>query len=232
MLGEYRSELDITDRWRDSTSPAWPLMRGRALAALGREREVMDLLRSMGEASVGSIAEHQLRIATELSVHGHSTAAVQVAESILARLEPGAGGGSESAAYVARANRLLGRKDAERVALERIVQSETDTLAKLEAAGRIAVLLADTAAAERIDGILAAESNVPLRDPWIRGAQIMARAHIAAGFGRRGQAVALLEEARARGMLDLGSSHAFHEDLLLAPLRGFPPFDALLLPDD
>ena len=33
-------------------------------------------------------------------------------------------------------------------------------------------------------------------------------------------------------MLDLGSSHAFHADLLLAPLRGYPPFDALLKPDN
>ena len=62
--------------------------------------------------------------------------------------------------------------------------------------------------------------------------QILARAHIAAGLGRREQAVALLQEASARGMLDLGSSHAFHADLLLAPLRGYPPFDALLMPDN
>jgi hypothetical protein len=33
-------------------------------------------------------------------------------------------------------------------------------------------------------------------------------------------------------MLELGSSHVFHLDLLLAPLRGYPPFDALLEPDD
>jgi hypothetical protein len=33
-------------------------------------------------------------------------------------------------------------------------------------------------------------------------------------------------------MIDLGSSHAFHIDLLLAPLRGYPPFEALLEPDN
>jgi hypothetical protein len=60
----------------------------------------------------------------------------------------------------------------------------------------------------------------------------LARAHIAAGFGRREQAVALLQDASARGMLELGSSHVFHADLLLAPLRGYPPFDALLEPDN
>jgi hypothetical protein len=94
------------------------------------------------------------------------------------------------------------------------------------------VLQADTAKAETIDGILAEDSNQPLRSPRVRGALILARAHIAAGLGRREQAVALLREASARGMFDLGSCHEFHTDLLLAPLRGYPPFDALLKPDN
>jgi hypothetical protein len=155
-----------------------------------------------------------------------------VAESVLTRLELGASADSERAENIAWANRLLGRKEAERGALEHIVRADADTLMKLQAAARIAVLLADTAAAERIDGILAEESAVPLRDPWVRGAQILARAHIAAGFGRGERAVDLLQEASARGMLDLGPSHAFHIDLLLAPLRGYPPFEALLRPDN
>ena len=185
----------------------------------------------MAEASVDTVAERQLRIATELWIHGHRGAAAALAESVLVRLEIGAHQ-SQRAGAIAWANRLLGRKERERAALELVVRGAADTLAKLAAAARIAVLLADTAAAERIDGILAGESNVPLRSPWVRGAQILARAHIAAGLGRRERAVALLQEARERGMLELGSSHAFHEDLLLAPLRGYPPFDALLIPDN
>ena len=66
MLGEYRSELAITDRWRDSASRVWQVVRGRALGALGREREVFELFGSMAEASVDTVAERQLRIATEL----------------------------------------------------------------------------------------------------------------------------------------------------------------------
>ena len=54
----------------------------------------------------------------------------------------------------------------------------------------------------------------------------------ARGSNPREQAVALLKEASGRGMLELGPSHAFHIDLLLAPLRGYPPFEALLTPDD
>ena len=133
MLGDYDAELDITHRWRDSTSRDWQVVRGRALAGLGRERNAMELLRSTAGAPADSVAERQLGIATELSVHGHPGVAVVVAESVLSRLELGAGAGSERAENIAWANRLLGRKEAERGALERIVRAGADTLRKLQA---------------------------------------------------------------------------------------------------
>jgi hypothetical protein len=232
MLGEYRAELDITDRWRDSTSRAWRIVRGRALGALGREREAMELFRRTAGASEDSVASQQLAIATELWAHGLSRTAEAMAESVLSRVEPGRDIVPKQAENIAGANRLLGRKEGEREALAQIVGNSSNTLAGLEASARIAVLLADTVRAEEIDALLAEESSRPLRNPWVRGAQILARARIAAGLGRREQAVALLQEASARGMLDLGPSHAFHIDLQLAPLRGYPPFEALLTPDD
>jgi hypothetical protein len=51
-------------------------------------------------------------------------------------------------------------------------------------------------------------------------------------LGRRERAVAFLRDAVVRGMLPLGASHTFHADPLLAGLRGYPPFDALLVPDN
>ena len=146
-----------------------------------------------------------------------------IAESILVRLELSADSDWVREQNIAWANRLLGRPAREREALERMVRSDADTLPKLEALGRIAILSADTVKAARIDSILAAESNRPLMNPKVRGAWILARARIAAGLGRREQAVALLKEASARGMLQLGPSHTFHADPLLAPLRGYPP---------
>jgi DNA-binding SARP family transcriptional activator/TolB-like protein len=232
MQGHYLEEVDITNRWRDSTDWAWRTTRGRALGALGREHEALELLQSMTASSIDSAALPGLTMATELAVHGHSRAAMAVAESILVRLELGPGLDSSRARHIALANRLLGRKDQERLALQLIARRDPDTLARLEARARIAVLLADTAQAERIDSILAEQSNHPLRTPRVRGAQILARAHIAAGLGQREQAVALLRSASARGMLDLGPSHAYHQDLLLTPLKGYAPFDALLEPDN
>ena len=197
-LGQYRAELDITERWRDSAAWEWQLVRGRALGALGREREVKKLLQSMARASADLVASQQLPIATELAAHGHPGMAMVIAESILARFELGPDTDWSGASKIALANRLLGRKESERQALERIVPSDADTLTKLEAEARIAVLLADTARAGRIDSILGEQSDRPSRSPWTRGQEILARAHIAAGFGRREQAIALLQDECSR----------------------------------
>ena len=182
--------------------------------------------------AVALSAERQLTIATELAVHGHPRAAMAIAESLLAQLELARDEYGSRASDIVWANRLLGRQEREREALERIVQSDADTLTRLQAQARIAVLLGDTAGGRRIDSVLAEHSDRPLSSPRVREAQILTRAHIAAGFGRREQAVALLRLASARAELHLGSSHVFHQDLLLTPLRGYPPFDALLKPEN
>ena len=38
MRATFGAELGITDRWRDSAAVEWQAIRGRALAALGREQ--------------------------------------------------------------------------------------------------------------------------------------------------------------------------------------------------
>jgi tetratricopeptide (TPR) repeat protein len=229
-LGEYRAELAITDRWRDSAAVEWRFTRGRALAALGREREVMALYRSTTGVAVDSVAEQQLEIASELAAHGYTGIAKAMAESLLARLQVGRGVASSRAPSIAWANRLLGRPEAEREALERVALGTADTVELLETRARVAVLRADTAEAARVDSALAEQSDRPLRAPWARGRLLLARARLAAGFGRREDAVARLHEATARGHISDGGTLAFHRDLLLLPLRGYPPFDALLRP--
>jgi hypothetical protein len=230
MLGGYGMELEITDRWRDSSDPDWQEARARALAGLGLEAEGLEMFHSLSAGSLESAAGPVLTMAAEFAAHGHPRMALALAESLLVRLEVEPD--STLSASVAEANLLLGRVNPERRALERVVRSVTDTGSRLRAQARIAVLLADTAVAQRVDSILAGMSSRPLRNPWVRGAQILSRAHIAAGFGRREQAVELLRDATRRGMVYSGTAHAFHADPLLAPLRGYPPFDALLKPDD
>ena len=210
----------------------WQVVRGRALSALGREREVMELLRSTARGSADLVAVPQLTIATSSRLTGIAAAAMAVAESILARLELRARHG-----LGARAEYRLG-EPAARSDGAGAGSARADCPERCRHAGQAGSERPDRGAArrhcqaERIDSILARAEQPPLEEPTVRGPQILARAHIAAGFGRREQAVALLRDASARGLLELGSSHAFHADPLLAPLRGYPPFDALLKPDN
>jgi hypothetical protein len=227
MLGRHQAELEITDRWRDSAATIWPYLRGNALAAMGREREVLELFQSLIARPIDEVVGPLLKMASELAVHGHHRTAAAIAESVLVRLE-GLSVDSGRSKDVAWADRLLGRRNEELVALERMAPDEND----LDRLARIAVLRGDTAEADRIDSILAEQGREPLRSPGVRGNRLLARAHIAAGLGRRAQAVDRLREAVAHGEFWGGAFFTFHHDVLLAPLRGYPPFDALLKPDD
>jgi tetratricopeptide (TPR) repeat protein len=228
MLGQYRAELEVTDRWRDSAADFWPYLRARALAALGRDREVPELLQGLMERPREDGSRAFLGIAEELAVHGEQETAMALAESVMIRQRSAAGADSARAKEMAQANRLLGRTREELAALERVPWGRDD----LDVLGRIAVLRADTAEADRIDSVLAQQSREPLRSATVRGAQLLARARIAVGLGRREQAVARLREAVAGGEFPGGPYYAFHSDPLLAPLRGYAPFEALLRPRD
>jgi hypothetical protein len=228
MTGDYREELAITDRWRDSAAGEWREMRGRALAALGREREVKELL-ATGDTALESFAGEWLRNAAELAAHGHPRTATALAESVLTRLqlEPDTGWVLRSLVEV---DRLLGRPEHERSVLEQIASAGIDTLDGLEVRARIALLSGDTAQAERIYSGLAEWSSQPLMAPWLRTSLILVRARMAAGLGRREEAVDLLRTPR--GGVYGASPAEYHFDPLLAPLRGYPPFEALLKPDN
>jgi hypothetical protein len=226
MTGEYRSELAITERWRDSAAGEWREIRGRALAALGREQEVRELL-ATGDSALESFAGEWLRLAAELAAHGHPRTATAMAESVLTRLElePDTGWVLGSLLEV---DRLLGRPEHERSVLERIAGTGLDSLDGLDVRARIAVLSGDTAQAERIYTGLAEWSSLPLMGPLLRSSLILVRARMAAGLGRREEAVALLRIPKA----GISSPVEYHSDPLLAPLRGYPPFEAFLKFDD
>jgi DNA-binding SARP family transcriptional activator len=222
MTGEHESELAITDRWRDSADGVWREVRARTLAALGREREVRELL-TTGDTALEAFAAEWLRIAAELAAHGHQRTATAMAESVMTRLklEPDTGWVLGSLLEV---DRLLGRPEHERSVLERIASTGLDSFAGLDVRGRIALLSGDTAQAEMIYRGLAEWSSRPLMGPSLRSSLILVRARMAAGLGRREEAVALLQIPKA----GISSSSEHHFDPLLAPLRGYPPFEAFL----
>jgi DNA-binding SARP family transcriptional activator len=226
MTGEYGPELAITDRWRDSAAGEWRAVRSRALAALGRERELRELL-ARGDSGLESFASEWLSIAAELAAHRHRRTATAMAESVLTRLELEPDTGRVVGSLV-QVHRLLGRSEHELNALERIARTDLDTLDRLEVRARIAVLSGDTVQAERIYSGLAEWSSQPLMGPTLRGSLFLAQARIAAGLGRREEAVELLQSPTTI----FSSPAEYHSDLLLAPLRGYPPFEALLKSDN
>ncbi len=226
MTGEYRSELAITDRWRDSAAGEWREVRKRALAALGREREVRELL-ATGDSALESFASEWLSVAAELAAHGHQRTAMAMAESVLTRLElePDTGWVLGSLIEV---DRLLGRPEHERSVLQRIARTGLDSLDGLDVRATIALLSGDTAQAERIYRDLAEWSSRPLMAPSLRSSLILVRARMAAGLGRREEAVALLRVPK----VGISSSSEYHFDPQLAPLWGYPPFEAFLKFDE
>jgi DNA-binding SARP family transcriptional activator len=233
VLGRYRDELDLTERWRDSSDGRWWMIRSRATGALGREREAIELFQHLAATSIDSSAELILELATELALHGNRPVAMAVAESLLGRLKGGPPWlDSARALDIAWANRLLGKKDGERAALQRLAPSGKEDTECMDGQARLALLVGDTARAEHIDSVLAEQDREPITSPWVHGARLIARSHIQAGLGRRDQAIALLQEARNRGMIYLGAAYFAHADPLFAPLRGYPPFEALLHPND
>jgi DNA-binding SARP family transcriptional activator len=227
MTGQYHSELAIIDGWRDSASGDWREIRWRALAALGREREVMEFL-ATGDTTLETLASDWLGIAAEFAAHGHSRTATAMAESVLARLqlEPDTGWVLRSFLQV---DRLLGRPDHELGVLQQIARTSIDdSVDALDVRARIALLSGDTAQAERIYSSLAEWSSLPLMAPALRSSLIRIRARMAAGLGRREEAMELIRTPRGIGF----SSSEYHIDPLLAPLRGYPPFEAFLKFDE
>jgi DNA-binding SARP family transcriptional activator len=226
MTGEHQAELAITDGWQDSAAGEWREIRGRALAALGREREVRELL-ATGDTALESSAREWLTMAAELAAHGHPRTATAMAERVLTRLELEPDTGWVLGALL-EVDRLLGRPEHERSVLARIAGLGIDTLDGLDVWTRLAVLSGDTAEAERALNYLAEWSSRPLMTPWLRGSLSIIQARMAAALGRREDAVALLHNPRGWG----SSPAEYHLDPLLAPLRGYPPFEALLNFDD
>jgi hypothetical protein len=87
--------------------------------------------------------------------------------------------------------------------------------------GLIAARRGDITEADAMSSRLAA-----LRTPYLRGANTLARAQIAAVLGRKEEAVRLLKQSSGDGQRFM----TFHSLPDLLPLRGYPPFDAFMAP--
>jgi tetratricopeptide (TPR) repeat protein len=252
MLGDHRRELsqalDAARRFPDN--PQILATEARALAALGRSREVASLLATSTNLVPGqgwTPADVMLVAALELRAHGHAgagdTALTRTSDWLAAR--PSAEAETQGHRYrVALVSYAAGQLVVARRQLERLAGAGHSALAdspgeQWAGAGGtlgdgpdqmsyVGYLGAIAARQGDRDGALRAERSLAgVEQRYLFGRQTMWRARIRALLGEREVAVMLLRQALAQGYPHL---HALHTDPAFESLRDYPPFQEVLRP--
>jgi DNA-binding SARP family transcriptional activator/Flp pilus assembly protein TadD len=242
-VGDHRRELREARRARRQhpDEPAYLLLEGIALAALGRVREVdrvVDARLALPDQRLPRAVGFMLRIAFELRLHGHPEAAQATLERGIdwyhrrpssAIFDPAhahlPGGRREAIGYrfdYATALHYAGRHDEAEAVFRELAAQDPENVSIQGALGLLAVERGDRVEAERI-GRWLADRN----DAQLRGNHTFFRACIAAEADRREEAVLLLRQAYAQGATFWPRPHFMP---CLARLRGYEPFDALMKP--
>jgi TolB-like protein len=237
LLGQYGTELRIAEDFtrRNPNRLAGVYWETRALAALGRDKEVLrrldaaeDLPADSASLSALTTGSVDCRAASQLLAHGDSNAARAAAERALRWYHSRSAeeqSTHESRYWLTRALELHADYEPAAALLARLMSEDTADVRYLRYQGMAGVVAArrgDRVAVDSIDRALAAA-----RPPSSQNAAHY-RAAIAAVLGDRDRAVSLLR----------ASPFSEGRDYLIAPepaltlLRGYPPFEALLRPRD
>jgi tetratricopeptide (TPR) repeat protein/TolB-like protein len=245
VLGRHQDELKAVQLARHHSPGSLIVVNAelRALAALGREKEVFRLLdESRGMEREASLASVDLwggggawvfyETALELRAHGHRGAYRRVIEQALNQLRaPGARDPSATTARWQRAMVLYGaeRWEEARASYAALLAADPKNVEFLGGLGVSQARLGHSTAAAALAGRLAA-----INPPYSFGRSPFWRARIAALLGDRDGAVALLQQALARGIActyHLGPpTEDCHREMDFESLRGYGPFDELLRP--
>jgi TolB-like protein len=228
MAGRHQDELNMLRKRRtnypsNATLPARDL---RALGALGDRDAALalvdTLLRSIPGDNGSNVTGAILSGALEFEAHHGDTATARaLARKVVAWNQTHRPDAPPRARWFeeGRAWLLLGQLDSAVTYLQR-----TTGGTNLEHAGTLGVALAlrgDTARARAL-----ADSLGALQRKWLFGEHTYWQAHVMGALGDRDVAVRLLQQAIAAGQ----PKGALHFRVTLRPLRGYPPFTALLEP--
>ena len=237
-LGEHERELEAARLQRRLNPSNLGSLRHEALAlaALGRVREVNELLDELPaqrphpwRTPAAVIRETAL----ELRAHGYRAASDSVLDRALAWLDgrPVKERGSEGARRL-RLQTLYaaGRWEPAQVLAEELVREQPDSLTYQGVRGALAAQRGDRAEAAQADSVLAARSR-----PFLQGFPAYWRACIAAQLGDRPGAVRLIAQAHQEGLWLTGEFWeqpiaTLHADPCFEPLHDYPPFEQLLRP--
>jgi DNA-binding SARP family transcriptional activator/tetratricopeptide (TPR) repeat protein len=230
MLGDHEKELEVARRGRRLIPDRLETLmyEVRALAALGRISEVMQLLdeslriRSSPQWNPGLV---MYRAATELHTHHF----LEAADTALTRLrawlddlDAETAGRRDLRLLGARALYLEDRLEPAREAFLDLVAEEPGDPTCLRNLGAIAARIGDRRAAMEYDRALAS-----LDRPYLFGEHTFGRAVIAAILGEEEQALSLLQTSLSQGVY-FGPGLLADPDLAL--LGDYPPFVEFIRP--
>ncbi len=230
MLGNYSAELAEVHRGQQHYPDDLILRRqeARALIALGR----LDDLKRLVEDSLSRTAEILfnpgdvlLDSATELRAHGHreeSFAMARRAASWARARTPDAAGSPANSKVLGRALFLAEEWDEARAVFAELAAKDAKDIVATGYLGVIGARKGDRVAARA-----ASDRLRRLKQRFLFGQHTLWRAAISAQLDDKNAAVDLLREAFAQG---LDYSVWLHRHVPLEPLRGYPPFDALVRP--
>ena len=239
LLGQHGRELGEARRGR----AVYPdhmglcLFEADALIALGRLKEAHKVSQEsfLLASGMGAPGDALRDAAIELRVHGHGEMSRKMAGDAAEwySSRPAEERGREGTRHaLGCCLYLAGRWEEATTVYGELASDHPDNVAYQGALGALAVRRGDRTRALKI-----ADNLAGLNRPYLFGGHTYQRARIAALLDRKGEAVGLLREAISQGLMDVpgvsnqkGYAVAFHRDMDLELLHGYPPYEELVKP--
>jgi tetratricopeptide (TPR) repeat protein/TolB-like protein len=231
LKAEYQKELEEALKEQEifpgRIDALWD--KARALTGLGRINEVQDILDESLRFTPTAWWEKQgvlfYSIGLELRAHGHPEAASDVIEKALRWYQersPEDAQTEKNREYLGRALYVAERWDEAQELFRALHDGFPDNIDYQGYLGVLAVTQGDLDKAREIRDELRNMSR-----PYLFGSHLHWAACIAAQLGEKEEAVNLLREAFSRGR---AYTIEYHADVILEPLRDYPPYQELMTP--
>jgi tetratricopeptide (TPR) repeat protein len=230
LRNDYRKELEEAANGREHFPGRLMALwnEARAHAALGHIQEVQGLL----DESLRLPAEPQwnqgrtfLGAALELRAHGHAEASARVIDQAIdwyRNRSPEESRSEQNRNYFASVLHLAEQWDEARELFGALHNEFPDNIDYQGNLGVLAIKLGDIEKARQIQEELRNNTR-----PYLFGSHLHWAACIAAQLGEKEEAVNLLRDAFSRGR---EYSIEYHRDVMLEPLRDYPPYQELMAP--
>jgi len=230
MLGKYLKELEEISKGQDNFPDNINLHVGRvrALAALGRIQEVLEMIdkslaKTQPPEAHGII---MLEAAQELLAHGYLNESKEIANRTVSWYQsqiPEKALGEKHRSSLAHAHYVAEQWEKAQNLFKELSEEYPDHVEYKGFLGRLAARMGN-----KKEALQLSEKLAGMDQPYLFGVHTYSRACIASLLGEQEQAVELLRDAFTQGR-PFGAY--LHRDMDLEPLRDYPPFQELLWPN-